>query len=91
MNTTMLQLLGFFAIVIVGVASVAMVIRNGPGQELKFVVGCALILGVSVLAIRMVNPDVSASHLVWSGVGTVISGLALGAVAKFVGRRKSGK
>ena len=91
MNTTLLQLLGFVVIMLVGVAAVAMVIRNGPGQELKFVVACALILGVSVLAVRMVNPDVSTSHLVWSALGAVVSGLAWGAVAKLVGRRKRGR
>ena len=89
MNTTLFAFLGFIAIMVVGVASIAIAARNGPGQEAKFIVGCALILGVSVLAVRMVNPDVSTTHLFWAGAGTAISGLAWGAVAKFVRRRKS--
>ena len=91
MNTTLFALLGFLAIMFVGAFSVAMAARNGPGQELKFVVGIALILGVSVLAVRMVNPDVSTTHLAWSAVGAAISGLAWGAVAKLVGRYRRGK
>jgi multidrug transporter EmrE-like cation transporter len=90
-NTTLFALLGFAAIVLLGTATVAIVTRNGPRQELAFVIGCALLLGVSVLAVRMVNPDVSTSHLVWSGIGIVISGLVLGAVTKLLWRRKRGK